>query len=249
MSVILKKPFIETVVGSLSGTQIGYLADAVNGTGDVVTAKIGTVTFTALKDEHSGIHRINLILNGGNSLPGFLIYTNSYCVMISYIGSSVKLLLTNIDLVTFKTTDIEENLDIEELRRVINDTLIEKGEAVSVQVDDIDSESSTAGQVIMSDGEGGAEWTTPAGGTKLYKHHIVLNEDDDSIDIISPVSTQIVTDTDLFTSNAVLIAADLPSRQMNGVAIVGSDLITEYQGQLSTYSVPDDFESDTVTEL
>lgn len=62
---------------------------------------------------------------------------------------------------------------------------IESGEihadpSTEVKVGDINSESATAGKVIVADGDGGAEWGSVSGGTNLYLHELYVTDDGDN---------------------------------------------------------------------
>ena len=69
------------------------------------------------------------------------------------------------------------------------------GGDLPIKASNIDSETATNGQVLTADGLGGASWQTPGGGSTLYEHNIMIQENNFNwtarLQIISNSDTQI----------------------------------------------------------
>ena len=117
MSVIRKKPFIETVLQDLTGEQLNTLTSYINGSGTATEMVLGNANFSEL----TGIHYLKLKIDNLRTIIGFYIRNENYAVFISYNGTSEKLIVSSFDPNTWFITDIEEHLTIEEIRREIYD--------------------------------------------------------------------------------------------------------------------------------
>jgi len=130
MSVIRKKPFIETVLQDLTGEQLNTLTSYINGSGTATEMVLGNANFSEL----TGIHYLKLKIDNLRTIIGFYIRNENYAVFISYNGTSEKLIVSSFDPNTWFITDIEEHLTIEELRRVIDDvTEASEGEVTNLE--------------------------------------------------------------------------------------------------------------------
>ena len=161
MSKIQGKPFVETVLNTLDKDGVNDLLKLLNG-------KEQTPLFRSLinktnyitSDDKDKIQYITLE-TWNRVYSGYLVYNDDYCVLFGFNLNNQELSIVNINNTTFNSYQlVKEQLSILELRSYINDLLVEAGELVKVQADDIDSEEATAGQALLADGSGGAEWGT-----------------------------------------------------------------------------------------
>jgi len=163
MSVLNKVPFINLVLSSLSKDYLLTLASLMNGEGDrteinrTLDTPSGNRTNISVSDK--GVHMCSLQC-GTVLFHGYLLYNDSYCVLIHFTDFQ-RLSMFNIDVANKKFETVSEYLDINELRSLVGDLLVEAGEDVTVQTDDIDSGDASKGLAIISDGDGGAEWGYP----------------------------------------------------------------------------------------
>ena len=167
MSVIGKKPYISKVLDTLTNTELKTLQNLMNGSGDqtellrILGYASGNRTPITVADK--GVHVCSLQV-GPTLYKGYLLYTNSFCTLVNFTDFQV---LSLFEITEKEFNTVSEFLDINELRRLVNEKLIIAGELVSVDVADIDSGSEPAGKAIVSDGEGGAAWGEASGGGDL----------------------------------------------------------------------------------
>lgn len=141
MSVIRKKPFIESVIGSLTDAQKGALLTILNSAGNNVSADFKHMP-------NKGITAVFFKLDEQNYKNGILIYTDDYCVLIAYHRFQ-DLLMYKLDTAKFTFEKINEYLDINELRRVIDDES-DAAEIVATVNDAIESGDIAATSVIAN---------------------------------------------------------------------------------------------------
>lgn len=137
---------------------------------------------------------------------------------------------------------------------------------LEIKAGQIDSESATAGQALLADGEGGAAWgNLPAGGTKLYKHNVVGigAGGPASLIFILPYETEItsasIAKTVINDSISILVGGTviaMPVVEMsftgNNQAAFSESEITGYyysSGTLTSFTYQGGDLTDTVTEL
>jgi len=139
MSVIRKKPFIEDKLGKLTAEQLTSLKSVVNtqSTGDTYYSLIDNDDSlqTYLSTKTTEIKAIRLRLDKEHIRNGIVIYNNAQqtypmCVFITY-HSYQDLATYELDLVHSKATKINEELTIEELRRVVDILGVEAGGGAS----------------------------------------------------------------------------------------------------------------------
>lgn len=152
MSVINKKPLISKVVSNLTAAEKNKLLSGLNG-GLSKSVKV----FNSLTTTDKDISLLDLKFDDGVK-TGYLIYNDLVSVFIAFYSDTQRLSLFNLDITQHTYTSSREYLTIDELRNVVELGLIEQGEHLKVQADDVDSGSATAGYVLTADGEGGATW-------------------------------------------------------------------------------------------
>lgn len=148
MSVIRKKPFIEMVIDSLSPAMKDALAGVLNNQ----PATINRNSSFADMPSVNTVTAVYFKLDETNFKNGILIYNNSYCVLVAYHRFQ-DLLIYQLNVAAKQYTKINEYLDINELRRVLNDRV-----GKDIDAGEIDSGEALAGQVLAADGAGGASW-------------------------------------------------------------------------------------------
>ena len=88
-------------------------------------------------------------IDDNNVKTGILIYTNTMCALICY-HKYQDLLLIKLNVTNHTYEKVNEYCDINELRRILDDTFESKGQ--------IESGDADKGQVPVADGNGGVEW-------------------------------------------------------------------------------------------
>lgn len=148
MSVIRKKPFIEMVIDSLSPAMKDALAGVLNNQ----PATINRDSSFADMPSVNTVTAVYFKLDETNFKNGILIYNSSYCVLVAYHRFQ-DLLIYQLNVAAKQYAKINEYLDINELRRVLNDRV-----GKDIDAGEIDSGEAVEGQVLAADGAGGANW-------------------------------------------------------------------------------------------
>ncbi len=152
MSRIQGRPFIELVIGTLNEEKKKKLLDLVNGTDEqpAFRSLINSSNYITDADKNDVSHIV--LETWHKTFTGYLIYNNTYCVLISYVRNTQDLNLLSINLTNQTYTTIRQSLTILELRYVLNDV------SEHITPGDIDSGDAPKGQVLTADGESGASW-------------------------------------------------------------------------------------------
>lgn len=152
MSKVQGKPFIQLVVDTL-GDLKSDLLDLVNGSDK--TPEFRSLINQSAKITGSDKNKVQFVTleTWAKVYTGYLIYNNSYCVLVAFTNNTQLLTTLNIDVTKQTFTTVKEYLDINEFRRYLEeaDEHIVAGE--------IDSGSATEGQVLTADGQGKAQWS------------------------------------------------------------------------------------------
>lgn len=147
MSVINKQPFIEKVVASLSKENLTSLQSLINGSGTpIFRSFINTANPMSTSDK--GV--ANMVLEvEDNVFTGYLLYNNSYCVLVAYEGDkSQKMFSIKLDYAHDKYEIINEELDINEFRRVVEDRTTN----VEIEGNDVSANPELSGEEAMLTG-------------------------------------------------------------------------------------------------
>lgn len=159
MSVLNKVPFINSVLNELGEENLGTLRSLMNGSGDrtelLRTTNVPAGNRVRISAADKGVHLCSLQV-GPTLYHGYLLYKEK-CVLIHFTDFQ-SLSIFEIDVAHNQIHTVSEYLDINELRYIVNDLLMDMGELIHVQVDDIESGTEPEGKAIVSDGEGGAKW-------------------------------------------------------------------------------------------
>lgn len=111
MSVIRKKPFIESVIEDLTDEQKASLLSVMNGSGNTIDA-----SFTNLPE--ADVAPVLFQLEPNNLKTGILIQAETYDVLLAYHRFQ-DMQIYKLDLSKFTYEKINEYLDINELRRTV----------------------------------------------------------------------------------------------------------------------------------
>lgn len=155
MSTINKKPFIKSLIESLTADQLKTLSTLVDGGGNR-TSILRTLSIkpagnrTNITVIDKGVKLCNLEANY-SLYNGYLIYNDDYCVLISFTDSQ-KLLMLEISADKHDFATIDEELNVLELRMYLSES------EDHITANEIDSGDEAAGHVLAADGEGGTEW-------------------------------------------------------------------------------------------
>lgn len=156
MSRIQGRPFIELVIGTLNEEKKKKLLNLVNGTDEqpAFRSLINPSNYITDADKNDVSHIV--LETWHKTFTGYLIYNNTYCVLISYSRNTQDLNLLSINLTNQTYTTIRQSLTILELRFILNDV------SEHITPGDIDSGDAPKGQVLTADGESGASWGFPS---------------------------------------------------------------------------------------
>lgn len=145
MSVIRKLPYIEELLASMSDANLKSLHTILNTGGNNVSLSFATLT-TSYKNKVTPVY---FQLDDNNVKTGILIYTNTMCALICY-HKYQDLLLIKLNVTNHTYEKVNEYCDINELRRILDDTFESKGQ--------IESGDAAEGTVPIADGSGGTIW-------------------------------------------------------------------------------------------
>ena len=144
MSVLRKKPFIETLLGQLTADELKRLESVINqeGTPEPMSLKLNSGNALPASAPESVANKIKLVgLNlGSETKVGVLIYhSTSYCAFIgTVIAEKTDMIpLYHINVAKRIAAPVVEKLTADELRRVLDDALESKGAGegeVSIEV-------------------------------------------------------------------------------------------------------------------
>lgn len=166
MSVIGRKPFINSIIDKCNKTQIERIASLMNNLGEpTLVALYGDDN--VISSANIGVNYVTLKMNEllAQNVNGILIYVdNDNCCFLGIASNTDNIDEFSIDPVNRTFDKIREYLTVEELRQVCSDRMIEVGEGITVQADDVDSGTATEGQTLVADGQGGAVWGDAGGG-------------------------------------------------------------------------------------
>ena len=151
MSTINKKPFIQSVIDTLTDVQKTSLVSILDGAETTIFRSYLNLNYPFTTDDKGVSHCV--FESKDKVYTGYLLYNNTYCVLVAY-DSDIKQRLTilKLDVTIDKYTIVDEYLDINEFRRLLMDV----GEHITTG--EIDSGDATEGQVLGADGESGSKW-------------------------------------------------------------------------------------------
>jgi hypothetical protein len=122
MSVINRKPFIQSVIDTLSDEQLESFANLLNGAESTIFRSFLNNSYPFSTDDKGVNH---CVLEAKDQVfTGYLIYNDVYCVLIAYQEKSQALKILKIDYAHDKYTIVDEELSIAELRRIVEDNTV-----------------------------------------------------------------------------------------------------------------------------
>lgn len=151
MSKIQGKPFIELVVDTLGDLKTDFL-DLVNGSDKTPEFRSLINASAKITDSDKGKVQYVVLETWSKTYTGYLIYNNTYCVLVAFSSNTQALTMLKIDVAKQTFTTVKEYLDINELRRYLEEA------SEHITSGEIDSGEAQQGEVLFADGDGGAEW-------------------------------------------------------------------------------------------
>lgn len=120
MSAINKQPFIHKVIATLTKSNLTSLQALLNGAETTIFRSYLNSNYAFTTDDKGIRH---CVFEAENEVfTGYLIYNNSYCVLVAYKENSQELKEIKIDYANKKYTIIDEELDINEFRRLVDNS-------------------------------------------------------------------------------------------------------------------------------
>ena len=174
MSVINKKPYIQKVIESLSQENLEDLQTLVNGATSTLFRSFINPSYVFTEEDKGVAHCV--LETPDDVYTGYLIYTDTYCVLVCYNGDKTQKMFTlKLDYENKKYSIVDEDLNINEFRRIVENHI------TNLEVDNNDV-------VANPDGSATAELNTVkidgvifglGGGQQqhLYRHSIRFNTD------------------------------------------------------------------------
>lgn len=223
------KPFISKVLDSLSDEQIGDFAkliDKHSGDFNNRSLLIGNIT-----EADMGVGLYTIQLDENTIRTGYLIYTDTYCVLLSYLSNSERIAEYEIDveLMTYRT--VKEYLTTDYLRHEVAiraNGVIDAGTVVVNNITSIDGDtlsSLKAGDIVLKNDSTG-------------KHAYVVSFKKDGTGICLTYTDASVVETVSydFTDNAWVYNSTDVTPLGGGTDITASDIDSESatQGQVLT---------------
>lgn len=152
MSVIRETPYIEKVLATMSDSNLEDLRTVLNSGGGNVNLSFATLTAADYQGKVTPVYF--QFEDDGSVKTGILIWVagKTTATLICYHRFQ-DLMLIELDTSAHTFKKINEYCDINELRRVLDDTIEAKGV--------IESGGADANTVLTADGEGGTSWKAP----------------------------------------------------------------------------------------
>lgn len=200
MSVINKKPYIQKAVESLSQENLEALQTLVNGATSTLFRSYINPSYVFTEDDKGVAHCV--LETPDNVFTGYLIYTDTYCVLVCYNGEKTQKMFTiKLDYENKKYSTVDEDLNINEFRRIVeshitnltidnNDVVANPSGALTDELNGIKIDGTNYylpvattdkfGMVKPDDNdfefdeETGALKLKGGGATELYKHSVVI---------------------------------------------------------------------------
>ena len=118
------KPFINKVLDSLSDTDIGTFATLINShSNDFVQNSIGGLT-----NDDKGVGLYTIQLDEHTIRTGYLIYNNTYCVLLAYVSNSERVTEYEINVTQKTYRVVKEYLTTDYLRQAVAVKAVSAGE-------------------------------------------------------------------------------------------------------------------------
>lgn len=154
------KPFIAKLLDSLSDEQVKQLYDLINSHSNNFKKRSLIDNSNLLTTSDKGIGLYTIQLDSETIKTGYLIYNDTQCVLLGYVSNSERVSEYVIDMTKKTWSMVKEFITTDYFRHEVAIRAVSVGELTEIEVDDINSASTPANSIIVSDGEGGAEWST-----------------------------------------------------------------------------------------
>ena len=169
------KPFIHKVLDSLSDENIATLSTLIDSHSNNFknrSLKKGEIT-----NDDKGVGLYTILLDDDTIRTGYLIYNDTYCVLLGYVSNSERVVEYSLNL-TQKTYEvIKEYLTTDYLRQAVKIKAVAVGENIKIQPDDIETGEAVAGLLLVTDGTGSTTIASPEE-TLPLPNLIEMDEDD-----------------------------------------------------------------------
>lgn len=127
MSTLLKKPFIEGVIDTLSTAELSSLAKMLDGADSTIFRSLINEAYPITEADLGVSHCV--LETDGKVFTGYLVYNKAHCVLVSYEGGRSQAMQSLvIDLADDSFVAVDEELSIAEFRRIVSDRSIAKTE-------------------------------------------------------------------------------------------------------------------------
>jgi len=225
MSVIRKVPYIEALLASMTTANLKDLRTVLNTGGNNVNLDFEHLDADTYKNKVTPVY---FKFEDNGLKTGILIWTNSMCALICYHRFQ-DVIIFELSPTYHTSKKINEYCDINELRRVLDDTVESTGA--------IDSGSAAKGAVPFADGQGGVGWDKPVDyikgsdfpdGTTSVKM-IAIDDDGDLVKVDIPEGT-VVVDSALSDSSENPVQNKIIDAALTDI----EEDITEINGELET---------------
>lgn len=124
MSIIGKKPFVNSALESLTSQQLNTVLSLSNNPGEATILSLDGDK-NKISSANKGVTYVSFTLNTllRNIVKGILCYNNTYCVLFAFKDGGDSLDCYQLDVSQESYVEIHENLTVEEFRAVLDDIL------------------------------------------------------------------------------------------------------------------------------
>ena len=147
MSVLNRKPYVQSVLGSLTDAQTTTLATLIDGASETLFRSFVNVSYPITASDKGVAHCV--LETKDKVFTGYLVFNNTYCVLFAY-NDNQEMDIVKIDYENDKYELVNEELNITEFRAcleerkegqdvdgIVEGIIGEKGVPVAIKVDDI----------------------------------------------------------------------------------------------------------------
>ena len=235
MSVLNKKPFIKTLLESMTTEDIGVLSVLMDGGGDR-TPLLRTLNpnpvgnRSHITDADLGVHMCSLEVNF-SQYNGYLIYNSDFCILLQFTDFQ-RIQMFNINPTKNTYELVDEYLDINELRSELDDT----NQAEKVEIIDVVNQAIEDGEIEV----GGLPEANAANKVLVSNSDLEFVEKDSVplADMAENLTANPETNDALYSSGPTGGLADISTgeeaylQEVKGYSIVWNQLMPDYTGTI-----------------